>query len=1142
MSNEHERKEHMRTPTSSIVALVLILFLVACATETLTSDPQAVENPDVLFTEESLETAELELPESIDTAIDSEEVAIDLLDEELVLSNEVISSLNGESSGIQPQAAPTGVTGTVCVIQHHPTTVRPWRILQHYQSTDKRKYIYSTTRQIESVACSEDGNTVIFSLAINKRTTGIDYEVYKLTLNPRKIKRLTRTTTNETNVSVDASGTIVSWQSEFKTLASTHIRTYAGDGSFTERRLRSNYHSYLQPAVSANGHYVAVIRLLGSGRHAGKYQVLRYSLSERKFKGVLTSAYLLQHPSVTDDGNTVAWLQKTRNSNLFRTRNLMTRKITNLVGYRNGIEHPMITRDGQWVSYILNTTTNRSNVYARNTEDRTTIALFGARHPIKYSGGAWYRANLGNIITEAAINERFSLPLSYYGNEALKVTAGYGYKATLINTTATELVFDLQLDETARLRNDSDLAEVVVKTSSGKIVASQNYKLTAIYATPEVIVSIEGLTLAQFNNAISGTNYTVTSYNSLNKTALVNIGNEPSQEALTNLYDIIDTALPTQSASLQTQSLVSQIRVLSGPNYAYKPDGRSTRWLDPTCHIRNDLLSYSQNNNWGPVNNLAATTNAIAAHNKGFYGDDIVVVLLDSGVDANDDFDCPDTPQNDKHGTHIKNVIQAIAPNVTIVSKKVFNASGTATLDNLINTFDLLLAVKEVEQDYLLQGKKVILNMSFSAPIHSTQGHDMQVWSMLQELYDFYGDQLLIVTSSGNHGLDDDYKNEVFYPSGYARSFSTKVARGEIVFPPIPNIISVASAGLQSNQLKPVGYNPNNSAIDYLALGMNLCASNLNAATCTGDYLIGSSYATPVVSALAALNWDRCSQNTSGELRNILSAQSISISGSPIPLANYDESIGCNGSTIQNTYSLSISKSGSGTVNGTGISCGSDCNHTYNSGTSINLTATPASGYSFTGWSGACSGTGSCSISMTSNRSVTAKFLRVYSVLDTVTMRSGPGNVFSNIGSLTTGDRVHIACTARGTKHTDFGVTSNLWNKLDTGQWVSDVYIDTGTSNPIASTCSDYVSKPKGVNSWSNTNLRSGPSTAYSIVDPSPAPQGSTLYVECSQWGQTITGPVGDVTALWNKLTSGQWISDAHLNTGTAGAINGFCP
>jgi len=77
-------------------------------------------------------------------------------------------------------------------------------------------------------------------------------------------------------------------------------------------------------------------------------------------------------------------------------------------------------------------------------------------------------------------------------------------------------------------------------------------------------------------------------------------------------------------------------------------------------------------------------------------------------------------------------------------------------------------------------------------------------------------------------------------------------------------------------------------------------------------------------------------------------------------------------------YTLSVSKtgSGSGTVTSSppGINCGNTCSKSFASGTSITLTATPASGSTFDGWSGSCSGTGTCNVSMTQARSVTTRF------------------------------------------------------------------------------------------------------------------------------------------------------------------------
>src|SRR5205823_4903352 len=63
-----------------------------------------------------------------------------------------------------------------------------------------------------------------------------------------------------------------------------------------------------------------------------------------------------------------------------------------------------------------------------------------------------------------------------------------------------------------------------------------------------------------------------------------------------------------------------------------------------------------------------------------------------------------------------------------------------------------------------------------------------------------------------------------------------------------------------------------------------------------------------------------------------------------------------------------------GTVTSTpaGITCGTSCAGSYASGTAVTLTAAPAAGSVFTGWSGGCTGTGSCMVTLTSATTVTA--------------------------------------------------------------------------------------------------------------------------------------------------------------------------
>src|SRR3989442_4799416 len=76
-------------------------------------------------------------------------------------------------------------------------------------------------------------------------------------------------------------------------------------------------------------------------------------------------------------------------------------------------------------------------------------------------------------------------------------------------------------------------------------------------------------------------------------------------------------------------------------------------------------------------------------------------------------------------------------------------------------------------------------------------------------------------------------------------------------------------------------------------------------------------------------------------------------------------------------FTLTVNQAGNGTVTSSDalISCPSTCTATYNSGTSVILTASPASASTFNGWSGCdtVSGT-SCTVTMSAAKSVRPTF------------------------------------------------------------------------------------------------------------------------------------------------------------------------
>ncbi len=87
-----------------------------------------------------------------------------------------------------------------------------------------------------------------------------------------------------------------------------------------------------------------------------------------------------------------------------------------------------------------------------------------------------------------------------------------------------------------------------------------------------------------------------------------------------------------------------------------------------------------------------------------------------------------------------------------------------------------------------------------------------------------------------------------------------------------------------------------------------------------------------------------------------------------------------NSSASGNNYKLTVTKSGTGygtvTSTPTGINCGWTCSANYASGQQVVLKATAAVYSKFAGWTGACSGTGTCTVTMTAARTVGAIFRR----------------------------------------------------------------------------------------------------------------------------------------------------------------------
>ena len=165
----------------------------------------------------------------------------------------------------------------------------------------------------------------------------------------------------------------------------------------------------------------------------------------------------------------------------------------------------------------------------------------------------------------------------------------------------------------------------------------------------------------------------------------------------------------------------------------------------------------------------------------------------------------------------------------------------------------------------------------------------------------------------------------------------------------------------------------------------------------------------------------------------------------------YEEQFTINVLETEVTRTLTVAKAGTGsgtvTSNPAGISCGADCTEAYDDGTQVTLTATAASGSTFSGWSGAVSGTTSpTNVLMNADKSVTATFTKNAAAKTTVkrtltVTKTGDGTVTSSPAGINCG----VDCDEDFDDGTEVTLTATPNPKRQFITWNNAVY----GSNPV---------------------------------------------------------------------------------------------
>ena len=264
----------------------------------------------------------------------------------------------------------------------------------------------------------------------------------------------------------------------------------------------------------------------------------------------------------------------------------------------------------------------------------------------------------------------------------------------------------------------------------------------------------------------------------------------------------------------------------------------------------------------------------------------------------------------------------------------------------------------------------------------------------------------------------------------------------------------------------------------------------------------------------------------------------------------------------RNTPTLTVNRTGTGggtvTSNPAGINCGATCSASYDAGASVTLTAAADGASTFAGWSGVCSGTTTCTVTMDAAKSVTATFTRRTYTL-TVT-RTGGGTVTSSPAGVYCG----AACTASYdagsmvtlTASPDSGATFAGWSGACSGAGTCTVTMDTAKSVSARFTLPLAVLKAgTGVGSVTSapSGIDCGTSCATSFdggttVTLTATPNSTSVF---AGWSGACSGTAPctltldaakSVTATFTRTTYAMTVSKTGTGGGTVASRRGGSP
>lgn len=263
---------------------------------------------------------------------------------------------------------------------------------------------------------------------------------------------------------------------------------------------------------------------------------------------------------------------------------------------------------------------------------------------------------------------------------------------------------------------------------------------------------------------------------------------------------------------------------------------------------------------WGVNPNNPASINLLEAWKKFKKKKDIVVAVVDTGIDRDhpflanniyvqngsvdqDNFGVDFSKDkkhkgapidNHGHGTHVSGIIRSIFPDVKILALKYYNPNASG-LDNLNSTVEALR--------YAVESNVDVINYSGGGPEAASEE--------LRVLKEAERKGILVIAAAGNEESNIDDKKKAYFPASYG----------------LKNIITVTAHDEDLKILNSSNYG--RMSVDIFAPGYRIKSALQNGRT---GYLTGTSQATAFVTGVVALIKSEFPHLTTEKIKEIIKA------------------------------------------------------------------------------------------------------------------------------------------------------------------------------------------------------------------------------------------------------------------------------